>query len=171
MFLAPTPPIESATLVHYASGVAGIWQTLRVMRRMVREAKTDPRINQAAISATFLTPEKNRLHEVSALFDFVRDHVRYVQDVYDVETVAHPVLTLQRMIGDCDDQVTFLAALCETLGYQTRFVVAGYSHPDVFEHVYLQVCVDGEWISADPTERAPLGWEPPGAVVTQYEKV
>ena len=170
MFLAPAPQL-SGTLTPMAGGVRGIRQTVRTMRRLVNEAKTDPAIIQAAVSVSFLTPEKDDVSAVNSLFEWVRDAVRYVRDVNDVETLATPQITIQRMVGDCDDQSTLLAALCEAIGYPTRFVIAGYSDAHSFEHVYLQIWIRDHWVSADPTERAPLGWEPPGAMIVDYERV
>lgn len=153
-----------------ANGTTGIYQTLAAMRQMVNHCKTDPQIRQAATSTVFLTPEKDEIAEVRAVFEFVRDRIRYVKDIYGVETLSTPDKTLEGMIGDCDDQTTLLAAMLEAIGYPTRFVIAGYSGRD-FEHVYLQVWIQGHWISLDPTEHHPLGWEPPDPTVIAYEVV
>jgi len=170
MFLAPTPTL-SGTLLPMRSGVPGIWQTLRTMRRLVEQDKTDPAVIQGAISVSYLTPEKDQYSEAESIFNYVRDHVRYVRDVNGIETLTSPRMTMQRLVGDCDDQVMLLAALLESVGYVTRFVIAGYSDPRAFEHVYMQVLLNGEWVSADPTERVPLGWEPPGALIIDFERV
>lgn len=139
------------------------------MRQCVAEGRTNLAVRQAAISVIWLQPEKDELHEVNAVFEWVRDHVRYVRDVLDVETLATPDRTLAQRIGDCDDQATLLAAMLESVGYATRFVVAAYTFPGHFEHVYLQVLVNGEWIDADPTEREPLGWAPPDPLTVAVE--
>lgn len=170
MRLAPHPQ-WNATLARMPNGRAGVFHTLRLMRQLVNEARTDPAIIQTAVSAAFLVPEKDEGNEARSIFEFVRDHVRYVRDVLGVETLADPRMTLRRMVGDCDDQVTLLAALLESVGYPTRFVVAGYSQPGVFDHVYLQTLVNGEWVDADPTEPQPFGWAPPFPVVIEIERV
>lgn len=169
MLIAPTPTM-SGNIVEIANGTAGIYQTLAAMRRMVNACKTDFTIRQAATSTVFLTPEKDELAEIRAIFEFVRDRIRYVKDIYGVETLSTPDKTLEGMIGDCDDQTTLLAAMLEAIGYPTRFVIAGYSGSD-FEHVYLQVWVQGHWIGLDPTEQHPMGWEPPDPTVIAYEQV
>lgn len=169
MFLAPTPELTAAR-VPTLNGAAGVFHTLRVMRAYVDASKTDPRILNAAISVIYLQSEKDAFHEARALFEYVRDTIRYVQDVVGIESLSDPITTLSRQVGDCDDQTTLLAALLESVGYPTRFVVAGYSSAD-FEHVYLQVLVNGQWIDADPTEHQPFGWAPPHPTAYYVERV
>lgn len=127
---------------------------------MVHETRRSPEIINAAVSVVYLVPQKDQFAEACALFEFVRDHVRYVRDVAGLETLADPRMTLQRMVGDCDDQATLLAALLESVGYKTRFVMAGYRSKE-FEHVFLQVLVYGDWVSCDPTEDGEFGHAPP----------
>lgn len=152
-----------------ADGLPGIRQTLGIMRRFVVAGRVHPAIRQAAASIVFLTPEKQQHAECAALFEFVRDHIRYTQDVHEVETLTTPDKTLALGYGDCDDQTTLLCALFEAVGYPTRFVVASYDDPRVFEHVYCQVCADGAWIDCDPTEQQEFGWAPPDPVAIAYE--
>lgn len=170
MMLAPTPELTAVVRPMHA-GIRGVSQTIRVMRQLVKEARVSPVIRQAATSIIFLSPEKVWRDEVDKLLSYVQSTIRYTQDVNDVETVSTPEKTLAGKVGDCDDQSALLAALCEAVGYPTRFVVAAYDDPAVMEHVYLQVCVDGLWLDADPTERHPLGWAPPDALSLMIEKV
>lgn len=170
MMLAPTPHLTGYS-APMRSGYPGILQTLAQMRAMVRECRKNPVIRQAATSTIFLTPEKDEWHETEAIFNLVRDSVRYVRDVFDVETLSTPMATLAGRIGDCDDQIMLLAAMLESVGYPTRFVIEGYSNPDVFEHVYLQSLIAGQWVSMDPTEPYLMGWSPPDFICQQVENI
>ena len=170
MHLAPQVDLHG-TRGFLANGFAGVAQTIDHMRRLVREYRTDGAIRRAAANILFLTPDRYGAHRAAALFEWVRDHVRYIPDVHEVETLATPVKTLAALFGDCDDQATLLATLFESVGMPTRFVVAAYSDPAILEHVYLQVLVCGEWIDCDPTEPQPFGWAPPGAVAVYVERV
>lgn len=143
--------------------------TIRVMRSLVENAKHSAPIIDAAVSIIYLTPQKDQLAEACAIFDYVRDSIRYVRDVFGTETLADPRTTLLRKVGDCDDQSTLLAALLEAVGYRTRFVVAGYSSTN-YEHVYVQVFVRGQWFNCDPTEDKPFGWAPPMHRSIWFEK-
>lgn len=158
-------------MVPLSNGDRGIFQTIRTMRDYVSQFKTDPVIRGAAIAAVFHAPEKSDVSECENLFLYVRDNIRYVRDVYGVETLALPVITLHTRQGDCDDKACLLAAMYEAIGYATRFVVTGYTDPRVFEHVYLQVFCCNKWFNADPTENEPFDWAPPNPVKIYFERV
>lgn len=152
-------------------GRAAVFQTLRIMRDMVGAARVDPAIINAAHTLVFLTPERDQLAEVSAVFNWVRDSVRYVPDVLGVETLAAPALTMQRRTGDCDDQTALLCALLESIGFPTRFVVARYEADD-FEHVYCQVFANGRWLDLDPINRNfTIGESHTGAIELHIEAI
>lgn len=168
MFLAPTPEL-SGVRRYLSDGLRGVKETVRAMRSAVAAARTDLGIRQAAISIIWLQPAHASLAEACSLFEWVRDHVRYVRDIVDVETLSTPGKTLEQLIGDCDDQAVLLAALLESVGYPTRFVVTAYNFPGNFEHVYLQVQIDGEWFDCDPTENEAFGWAPPDPVSIMIE--
>lgn len=170
MYLPPHVQL-SGTLHAIPEGVPGIRTTVRTMRRLVNEYRVHPAIISAARSIVFNEPAKDEAAEACALFQWVRDHVRYVRDVLGVETLSTPVITLKTRSGDCDDQSTLLATLYESIGYPTRFIVTGYTKPDMYEHVYLQVYSGDEWISCDPTEPEPWGWEAEDAVAVMIEDV
>lgn len=171
MFAAPHPVTLQGTIACIPSGFSGVMSTLRVMRRLVRQYKTDLSLLQTARDLVFLAPPKNEAAEVDAIFSYVRDMIRYTRDVYDVETISSPDKTLALRVGDCDDKSTLLATLLECVGYPTRFVVTGYQHPKHYEHVYVQVLIGDEWIDADATESEPLGFSPPNPVAIFIEEI
>lgn len=170
MRLAPLPVLH-ATLAGVGSGMSGVRQTVRQMRALVNQGRVDPAIRQCATTLIYLAPEKQDRQEVSKLLDFVQRSIRYVRDVNDVETLSSAAKTLAQRLGDCDDQSVLLASLCESVGYPTRFIVASYDDPAIMEHVYCSICVDGDWLDADPTEDHPLGWAPPDPVSILVENV
>ncbi len=170
MWLAPTPRY-SATLMGAPDGAGRNFHTLRLMREMINAAKVDPEILRAAHSVIWMTPEKNEFREVSALFAYVRDYVRYVKDPHGVEALCYPAMTLQRRVGDCDDQTMLFCALCEACGYPTRLIM-GQFYTNDWEHVWCQVCIDGEWLDCDPIEKsADVGDAPPSPVRLFVERV
>lgn len=168
MFLAPE---IAATYQRrpMSDGEAGIFETLALMRQMVNTYKTQPAMRQAALNVTFMTPAQDDASEVEALFNFVRDHIRYTRDVYGVETLATPDKTLAMRVGDCDDMTVLLATLLESIGYPTRFVIEGYQDGAGWEHVYLETCLRGQWVALDATEQVAMGWQPPEALIRWTE--
>ena len=170
MMLAPQPTL-SGQLTTISAGYPGIEQTIRAMRGLVKQYRTDLAMRQAATQAVFLTPQKNDYAEIEAIFHLVQQGIRYCKDIHQVETLSTPPMTLAQRLGDCDDQATLLATLLETIGYPTRFVIAAYQFPGVYEHVYIQVYCGHEWLDLDPTEQHGIGWAPPGAISIAVEAV
>jgi hypothetical protein len=142
-------------------GHAGVFVTARLIREAIDQGKKRGEVIQAAVSLLYTTPERDEAHEVRAIFEWVRDSIRYVRDPAGLESLSAPHMTLRRMVGDCDDQVALLGALLESIGYPVRLIIAAYQAPHAWEHVYAQAFVNGEWIDLDPTERQPMGWAPP----------
>ena len=168
MFLAPEIDF-TVTRAPMPGGEAGIFNTLRLMRELVNQYKTDPNIRQAAIGVAFLTPAQDDIAEVEAVYSFVRDHIRYTKDVWGIETLATPDKVLAMRVGDCDDMTVLLSAMLESIGYPTRFVIEGYQDGAGWEHVYLEVYLLGGWVPLDPTEQVAMGWQPPEALIRWTE--
>lgn len=170
MRLAPSLIAQQSEIVQISGGKPGIYQTLQQMRRYVNTYRTNTTIRNIASNAVFLSPEKMGASECENVFKWVQQNIRYLNDVLGVETLSTPLVTLQTMQGDCDDQSCLLACMFESIGYPTRFVVADYSGGG-FEHVYVQVLCCGQWVDCDPTEHNCFGWCPPGAVDIAFEQV
>ena len=170
MFLAPDVELTVSS-VPLAPGSAGTAQTMRAMRELIEQGKRHPEIIRAATAVIYTTPEKFEAAEACALFEYVRQTIRYVRDVWGAETLAAPHITLARQLGDCDDQVVLLASMLEAAGYPKRLVVTAYQAPGAWEHVHLEVYADGQWIACDPTEHEGMGWSPPNAIDTWKESV
>ncbi|MGH7743759.1 MAG: transglutaminase domain-containing protein [Candidatus Dormibacteria bacterium] len=114
-------------------------------------------------------PEKDDVCEASTLHAFVRDNIRYVGDIRNVETIKFPDQTLNLGYGDCDDKALLLAALAEAINFSTRFCAVGLNG-ETYSHVLPQILIRGRgWTSAevipidDAGTRAPFGWFPPDA--------
>lgn len=169
MRLAPNVPF-SVSSVSIGNGMSGVRDTLYYMRALARDGSKSAQIRNSAVCLIWLQPARNELHEIESIFNFVRDSIRYVRDPLCFESVATPEQVISLGYGDCDDKSTLLASMLESVGYPTRFVVAGYRMPQP-DHVYVQVFANGEWIDADPTEFMPLGYAPPNPVFIEYERI
>ena len=148
------------TLGLIPDGPAGIDATLKIMSQFVRAGKTNPSVFTTARSITQQLGQKDWAGEVKLLHAFVRDKIRYIADVTDVESVQTPDATLRFQCGDCDDKTVLLCALLESCGHPTRFVAIGFE-PNTYEHVYCQTIIGPHWISLETTEDVEAGWAPP----------
>lgn len=155
------PSITRQKLMPLSSGLAGISETIKYMREFVDQYKTHPRIRELALKLTRGISQKAYSEEARALFNFVQNSIRYTRDINGVETVQTPLKTLEYGAGDCDDKATLLAALLESIGFETRFHAMGFQPRDV-SHVLLECNINGEWVALETTEPVAMGWLPPG---------
>ncbi len=165
-------------------GIDGVRATLRHMVKIAREflkpnshAKTQDLlyVRVTAQQAVQHVPEKDHWGEGVALHQFVRDCVRYVQDMAHAETIQYPDKTLQIGSGDCDDKALLFCCLANCIGYETRFIAIAVPTDDdpegrIFSHVSGQLLIPRKgWTNAetipidDRGTKVPLGWFPPDA--------
>jgi transglutaminase-like putative cysteine protease len=163
--LYPTPP--PSQLQGLPSGIAGVKATLKQMAALVRQYKTDSGIHLLARQLTSGLPNQNQqgasILYVSALQQFVRDRIRYVQDVESVETLQTPPYTLQVAAGDCDDKAILLDTLLASVGYATAFFAIGLNGGP-YQHVLAGVKLGTRLIPLETiVPNAAPGWMPPNA--------
>lgn len=139
------------------------------MRNLVRVGRKSPRVRQVAVLLTQGLPQKDLEAEIQALYQFVRDRIRYVRDIRGVETLHTADRILENKQGDCDDKSILLASLLESLGFVTRLTAVGFSRPKKlfgqpvatgYSHVLPEVLVKGAWIPLETTEPVQAGWSP-----------
>lgn len=145
-------------------GAEGNEQTLQFAAAMVREdSSNDDRIRAQAESLTGGCAPRDAQCEVTQLFEFVRDQIRFVEDPIDTERIADAWRTLEKQSGDCVDKAILLASLLGSIGYQSEFIAQSWDGDleNGFDHVRLRVLMPNGWpLELDPTnERAPAGWE------------
>ncbi len=157
MHLSALPTV--ATLSMIPEGAAGIQATLKAMSGIVKMYKKNMSVRNQALTLIRGCQQKDFACEVRSLHAFVRDYVRYANDITDVETVQTPDITLQNRAGDCDDKSTLLASLLESIGHPTRFVAIGFE-PGIYSHVYVETLIGQNWIPLETTEPVEAGWSP-----------
>lgn len=141
------------------------------MAKLAKAGKTNIEIREKALELTRYLRPKDWGGQVHALFEFVRDQIRYTRDVFGVETVHTPEQILKTEQGDCDDKSILLAALLQSIGHPAQFVAVGFRQAGQFEHVFVQTKMGQRWISLDATEPVRMGWEPPRIVTRMIETV
>lgn len=162
MFLSNANPESTLGLI--PEGPAGIAATLKIMGNFVRQGKKLITVRNKALTLTQQLDQKDWSGEVRCLHAYVRDHIRYIGDITDIETVQEANITLSNHAGDCDDKSVLLAAMLESIGHPTKFVAVGFT-PGVYEHVYVETKIGNNWIALETTEPVDMGWEPPAASI------
>jgi transglutaminase-like putative cysteine protease len=167
--LAQTPP--PSVLMSLPEGASGVRETLKLMSALVKGGKKSPAVRTKALALTQHLRQKDRFGEIHALWDFVRNNIRYVRDIRNVETVHTPEQILRQESGDCDDKSLLLASLLESIGHPTAFWAIG-TKPGKFSHVLVltRVGPNKKWLPLETTEAVRIGWRPPvvEASMTHY---
>ena len=150
------------------SGDAGVTYTLGRMRGLVAAGASNLLVRETAIGIIRRVPAHDRLGELRALHNWVRDNIRFTGDVLGVETLQAADYTLRMGAGDCDDRAVLLAALAQSVGLPAdlafRVIAANPRAPRTFTHVYLVATIGGKKIAMDPTYPGNmLGWSYPWA--------
>lgn len=111
--------------------------------------------------------QKDFTGEARALSEFVRDQIRYVRDIADVETLHDACTIIDQGAGDCDDKCILLAALLLSIGFEHVAFVAVAFAPEEFSHVWLRAYIEGPgpagWVDMETTEPVPFGTTIPTA--------
>ena len=161
MNLYPAPP--PARLAGIPDGIAGVRETLRAMARIVQRYKTDPGIYTLSRQLTRHLPSNDVQGEIRAIHAFVRDKVRYINDVEDVETLQTPDYTLKCGQGDCDDKAMLVNTLLAATGRKTFFLAVGLDE-EFYSHVLGGVRLGTRQIPLETiVPNVPPGWLHPRA--------
>lgn len=158
----PQLPV-SQSLQMIPDGKAGIVRTLKIMRGIVRDGKKSLTIRALALQIIKNLRSKDWSGEANAVHNWVRDNIRFVRDITDVETLHDAERVLQFGQGDCDDKSILFASLMESIGHPTRFVAIGFS-PNEYSHVYTETLLGKSWVPSDTTETRSFGWAAPNPV-------
>jgi len=151
-------------------------QRIEHLRRLVEQGKRDPVVYEFARRAVnkkcgsrWCIPEKDNLAEIKALFDAVRQNVRYTSDIAGIDSYQSPRHTLKLRTADCDDFSSLACAAAATLGLPCRFKVIRTKGSPEWNHIYAQVGHPRRnpqrWISFDASVNMPVGWEAPKRMV------
>lgn len=134
---------------------------IKIIADLIEEGSQDPLIRETAINIVRNVREKYKIGEVKAIFNWVKDNIRYVGDVTgrDSYHTARRVLSLRA--GDCDDFTILLCSLLASIGYEVGVRIISNSLFKDYHHIYCIVKVQGRWIPLDATEKhLPFGKEP-----------
>lgn len=159
-----------------------IHDRIRLIREAVRKGYVDPRVRKLAVQAlsrkcgrradgrtNWCTPEKDAEAEVVALFNFTRDNVRYVRDIFGIDTYPTPQRTLEFGGEDCDGSVILLAALLLSVGYPVMGRIIRTTKAEDWDHIFVVVGLPPgaptKWVGLDPSVDRPAGWTAPREMI------
>jgi transglutaminase-like putative cysteine protease len=156
------PEEQSPTEAHYfiPDGSAGIAATLDMMVALTKKFRKNITVRTIAEQIVAPLQQKNYYAEAQAVQDWVRNNIRYTQDVYDVETLKDPIALFHDRLGDCDDMSLMAGTLLQSIGHPVRYVAVGSQVPGEYDHVYVETKIGQRWVGLECTEPVELGWVP-----------
>lgn len=151
------PTLRGMNSWHLPGGDRGVAQTMDLVKQLVDQAIKDPYINRSAIQIlqSYNVPQYDQRAAASAIWNWVRQNIRYVQDPVGKETVRPANVILEVGAGDCDDiNGVLIPSLLGTIGIPTRGVtVAASPNSQDFSHIYAEAYIDGQWIPLDAARK------------------
>lgn len=169
------PPLVGETtgggmkMSHYRSNNMPIEERVRLIQDRVWGEKggvRDPRMRKLALQITKHCPERDGTCEARAVYNYIKQHVRYTGDVAPVAMGAGgPVeaidlfqsapRTLEFGGGDCDDNVILGSVLLAHNGITPRIRVTSEALLGEYSHVYalagLPKLDPQKWVAIDTT--------------------
>lgn len=133
------------------------------MRDLIRIGRRNPQVIALARHLVSGLPSKDYSGEARAIFEYVRDRIRYVRDPVDVEALSDPIATLNMGSGDCDDKVVLLCSLLNAIGHETRMIAMREDRNGPYCHVYAETKLGTRWIPMETTEPWEFGRAAPSA--------
>jgi len=115
---------------------------------MVEKGIKDPRIRKIAVGivskkcgSKWCIKERDYQKEVEAVYKYIRDRVRYVKDIFGIDTYQNPIRTHEFGGGDCDDYSAYASALLLSIGYPVKLRVIQTKKAKDFNHIYILVAI------------------------------
>lgn len=142
-------------------GNPGIFQVVGFLNKLIEKYKKNLKIRK--LSVRVARGGGTDFERAKKIFFYLKNHVKYVKDILDIETIQTPIQTLYIGAGDCDDMVLLLGSMLESIGIPVVMVVADYTGRG-FSHIYLYAKIKkNKWIALDPAMKKYPGEEHPGA--------
>jgi transglutaminase-like putative cysteine protease len=117
--------------------------------------------------------ERDWWGEVRSVFGAVREGVRYVRDIHNLDTFQAPNRTLEFGGGDCDDYTITLGSALQAIGFPVKVrIIQSVGAPD-YNHVFLLVGMPPRnpmnWYSLDASVDKAPGWHPPKRMIAKLK--
>lgn len=168
--MAAVPQLEE----YIGTGDQAIYRTVDKMKSIISQSSKNPYIREWATKVIARVAVNDKKGEANAIFNFVRDNVRYTKDPHGFEYLQTPPVVLEsigqyqagkgdRPAGDCDDMCILSLSLLKSIGFPVAIKVVSFNQSGQFGHVYGLVQIGYNWIPFDCVRPdKSMGWEAPG---------
>lgn len=159
---------------YIGTGDTAIFRTIDKMKDIILSSSRNPYVREWAKNIVANVAVNDKKGEAKAIFNFVRDNVRYTRDPLGFEYIQTPPTLLEdirlyqerkgnRPAGDCDDMTVLSLSLLKSVGFPVAIKVVSFTNEKKFSHVYGLVKIGYEWVSVDCVRpEKSMGWESTG---------
>jgi transglutaminase-like putative cysteine protease len=169
-YIQPKAEQQPVSFYHLGFGGDVSYNTLLDMKKIINDSIKNYDVIETARKIVQYVNPKDYLGEAEAIYDFVRDHSRYVRDPVGLEHIQTPLVAIAKwhkndiFFGDCDDYSVLLLSLLKSIGFPVKLIAASYKPSKELAHVYGATNVKGlGWLTVEGIKSGvPLGWEAPG---------
>lgn len=174
MLAFTVPQRGSYTAEPLLGGFAGTEQTIQKIRSLFDDAMRSLDVRRLAVDIlrSAGAPQYDAWSQISAIYQFVKNHFYFVNDPVGKEVLMPFEDLLALGAGDCDEiNAIAMAVLLSSIGYETRLVTiaADAYDPSQFSHIYTEVFVGGNWIPMDAARPgAQMGAAPPSFFIREW---
>jgi transglutaminase-like putative cysteine protease len=156
------------------TGDGAIYRTVNKMKQIISDSSKNPYVREWVKEVVSRVEVNNKRGEAQAIYNFVRDNVRYTKDPLGFEYLQTPPALLEdirlyqvgkgeRPVGDCDDMTILSLSLLKAIGFETAIKVVSFAPSGKFGHVYGLVRIGYDWIPFDCVRPdQDMGWESRG---------
>lgn len=159
---------------YIGTGDQAIYNTVAKMKSIIHQSSRNPYIREWAGNIISRVEVNNKAQEAEAVYNFVRDNLRYTKDPLGYEYIQTPIVLLEsigqyrsgqgeRPVGDCDDCTVLSLSLLKSIGFNTAIKVVSFRENKKYGHVYGMVQIGHDWVPIDCVRPdATMGWESQG---------
>jgi transglutaminase-like putative cysteine protease len=156
------------------TGDEAIYRTVDKMKQIINDSSKNTYVREWAKNVVSRVEVNDKQGEATAIFNFVRDNVRYTKDPFGFEYLQTPPVMLEdirlfqsgqgdRPVGDCDDMTLLSLSLLKSIGFPVAIKVVSFKPSGKFGHVYGLAQVGSQWIPFDCVRPdQDMGWESQG---------
>lgn len=109
----------------------------------------------------------------AVIHKYIMNNIKYLPDIFNVETLQSPMITLENKFGDCDDHVILFCCMLKCIGYDVGVcalevdfealkIQAGTNGTGTYNHICSIVNTSEGYMFSDTTnQNESFGWQVP----------
>lgn len=134
---------------------------IATIQRLIHKSVQDPEMRKISLRVTSRCPERDKMCEAKAIYDYVKAHVRYTGDIGPIKHPDGSVegidlyqsarRTLEMGGGDCDDHNILISTMLAQNGLTAKLRVVKTKKAPDWEHIFPGFVDTGKFVALDST--------------------